>query len=137
MLMAGCARIADPKPPERRVPEAARDLETRRTEEEIVLTKNETRDVFPPAPPGNFTIVAEAEKITLFWTPSPSNNVSGYRIFRKIRTENREGSRQLLREELITGISYRDESIEPGGDYIYEIQAVDRHGNASEIVITP
>jgi len=98
------------------------------------ILKVEARDIFPPAPPGNFTAVAEDGKITLFWTPSPSEDVAGYRIFRKNRAENREGYGRPLHEGLITGISYRDESMEPEGDYIYEIQAIDGHGNASETV---
>jgi len=98
------------------------------------ILKVEARDIFPPVPPGNFTAITEASKVTFYWTPSPSNDVSGYHIFRIIRTETGEEPRQLLREELITGISYRYENMEPGGDYIYEIQAVDSHGNASETV---
>jgi len=98
------------------------------------ILKVETRDVFPPAPPVNFTTIDETGRVTLFWTPSPSEDVAGYRIFRRNRTETRNESRRLLRESLITGISYRDEDITPDGDYIYEIQAVDAHGNASEIV---
>jgi len=97
------------------------------------ILKVEARDIFPPAPPGNFTAIAENGRITLFWTPSPSADVAGYRIFRKPRTDDRiELPSQPLGEGLITAISYRDESALPNGDYIYEIQAVDGHGNASE-----
>ena len=97
----------------------------------------EARDTFPPAPPESFTVVAENGKITLFWTPSPSLDVAGYRIFRKNRTEDRAGAEscQVLRTELITGISHRDESAEPDGDYIYEIQAVDEKGNSSTAAV--
>jgi len=134
VFLAGCARIADPKPPERRAPETARDLEAHQIGTEGArseILKVEARDVFPPAPPANFTAVAENGKVILFWTPSPSADVAGYRIFRK----DSMGFRRPLREGLITGISYRDENVEPDGDYIYEIQAVDGHGNASEVVI--
>jgi hypothetical protein len=98
------------------------------------VLKVETRDIFPPAPPGNFTVVAETGNTTLFWTPSPSPDVAGYRIFQDNRTKDRKESRRQLGEGLIMGISYRDESVDPAGDYIYEIQAVDGHGNASEAV---
>jgi len=98
------------------------------------ILKVEARDIFPPAPPGNFTAVAEDGKVTLFWTPSPSEDVAGYRIFRKNRGENRGVYDRPPHEGLITGISYRDESMEPGVDYVYEIQAIDGHGNASETV---
>ncbi|MCL2877773.1 MAG: hypothetical protein FWF13_03225 [Acidobacteria bacterium] len=100
------------------------------------VLKVEARDIFPPAPPESFIAIAENGSVTLFWTPSPSADVAGYRIFRENRIKDLEGagSRRSLREELITGISYRDESAEPGGDYIYEIQAVDGHGNASTVI---
>ena len=91
------------------------------------ILKVEARDVFPPDPPGNFTAVAENGRVTLFWMPSPSTDVSGYRIFRRNRTE----SRRMLGEGLITGISYRDESVETN-QYVYDIQAVDVHGNVSK-----
>jgi len=94
----------------------------------------EARDVFPPDPPGNFTAVAENGRITFFWTPSPSADVAGYRIFRRDRADDRAKSRLPLREGLITGISHRDESAQTDGDYVYEIQAVDGHGNASETI---
>ena len=98
------------------------------------ILKVETRDIFPPSPPGNFTAVAENGIVTLFWTPSPSADVAGYRIFRNSRTKGLEKPRTPLRDGLITGISFRDENADPGGDYIYEIQAVDGHGNASEVL---
>jgi len=94
------------------------------------ILKVEARNIFPPSPPGNFTAIAENGRVALFWTQSASVDVAGYRIFRK----DRAGSRQLLREELITGISFRDENVDSRNEYIYEIQAVDRNGNASEIV---
>ena len=94
------------------------------------ILKVEARDVFPPEPPGNFTAVAENGMITLFWMPSPSVDLAGYRIFRRNRTES---IRSLL-EEIITGISYRDKNVGTDVDYIYEIQAVDGHGNTSKTV---
>ena len=94
------------------------------------ILKVKTRDVFPPDPPGNFTAIAENDRVTLFWTPSPSVDVSGYRIFRR----DKANARRSLSEGLITGISYRDESVETDGQYVYEIQAVDEHGNISEIL---
>jgi len=102
------------------------------------ILKVEALDIFPPDPPGNFTAISENGAVTLFWTPSASADVAGYRIFRKNRIAGGENSesRRPLREGLITGISYRDESVEPTVEYIYEIQAVDGHGNASEFVIS-
>ena len=110
---------------------SASDFTAESARSEII--KVEARDVFPPDSPGNFTAVARDGRVTLFWTPSPAADLAGYRIFRRSRTE----PRQPLREGLITGISYRDESVENDGEYIYEIQAVDERGNASETVEFP
>ena len=98
------------------------------------ILKVEARDIFPPDPPGNFTAVAEDGKVTLYWTPSFSGDVAGYRIFRMNRAGNRGVYDQPLHEGLITGISYRDENIETGIDYIYGIQAIDWYGNVSQTI---
>ena len=136
VLLSGCARIADPKPPEYRVLEVARDFEARQIvpEEPAAVVIEEARNISPPAPPANFMAIAENGRIVLFWTPSPSDSVVGYRIFRKTRADDPDESRRPLRKELVMGISHSDGSVEPDGDYIYEIQAVDAHGNASEAV---
>jgi hypothetical protein len=88
----------------------------------------EARDVFPPAPPENFTAIREGGVIILLWAPSSSADVAGYRIYRR---DNGTASRHLLQKDLITALNYRDSQVEPGRQYEYEIQAVDAHGNES------
>jgi len=83
-------------------------------------------DVFPPNPPEDFTAVVERGTVFLFWTPSPSADVAGYRIFRI-----NDGVLQLRRKELITGLSFRDDGVESGRTYDYEIHAIDARGNES------
>jgi hypothetical protein len=93
-------------------------------------------DVFPPAPPENLTVVAEDGNVTLFWTPSPSPDVAGYRIFRK---KGGDAAWERLQPELIGGLSYRD-AVAGGGsakDMVYGIEAVDKSGNASSRVVAP
>ncbi|MDR0841906.1 MAG: fibronectin type III domain-containing protein [Acidobacteriota bacterium] len=96
----------------------------------------EVRDVFPPAPPENLTVVAEEGSVTLFWTPSPSRDVAGYRIFRK---KGDGAAWERLQPELVGGLSHRD-AVAGGGsapDMVYGIEAVDKSGNASNRVVAP
>ncbi|MBN1570375.1 MAG: fibronectin type III domain-containing protein [Acidobacteria bacterium] len=91
----------------------------------------ETRDVFPPAPPENFTAVREEDSIILLWAPSSSADVAGYRVYRQ---DNKTGARELLQKNLITVLNCRDSRAEPDRQYEYVIQAVDAHGNESTMV---
>jgi len=85
-----------------------------------------TQDVFPPAPPENFMAIEGDDIITFFWIPSPSQDVVGYRIFRK---KKGDVSREPLHSELIGGLSFNEQNTLKGA--VYEIEAVDAHGNAS------
>ena len=85
-----------------------------------------TRDVFPPAPPENFMAIEGDDIITFFWIPSPSQDVVGYRIFRK---KKGDVSREPLNSELIGSLSFNEQNAPQ--DAIYEIEAVDAQGNAS------
>ena len=69
----------------------------------------------------------------MFWAPSPSADVAGYRIFRQDRGS---ATRRLLQDGLITVLSFRDGNVQPGKSYEYTIQAVDKHGNESDAVHT-
>jgi hypothetical protein len=86
----------------------------------------ETRDTFPPGPPGHLDGVAEDGAAVLLWTASEAPDVAGYRVYRK-----REGTpeREMLNSELILGQSFRDQRVQPGATYDYSVAAVDTHGN--------
>jgi hypothetical protein len=90
-----------------------------------------TRDIFPPAPPENFNAAREGNDIILLWAPSSSEDVAGYRIFRR---DNQAKTPQLLQKELITALSFRDQNTLSGRSYEYTIYAVDTHGNESKAV---
>jgi hypothetical protein len=89
------------------------------------------RDIFPPAPPENFNAALEGDDIILLWAPSPSDDVAGYRLFRR---DVGTSARQPLQNELITALSFRDENVQPGKNYEYTLYAVDKHGNESKAV---
>jgi fibronectin type 3 domain-containing protein len=89
----------------------------------------EPRDAFAPAPPENFQAIQQEGSLILLWTPSKSDDVAGYRIYRQDKIS---GARTLIQKELITVLNYRDSPQE--GQYSYAILAVDKHGNESSPV---
>lgn len=91
----------------------------------------ETRDVFPPVPPKDLNALFEKGMVILLWAPSSSSDVAGYRITRQ---EQGATTSQLLQQELITSLSFRDHNIELGKLYEYSIQAIDTSGNESSAV---
>lgn len=88
-----------------------------------------TKDLFPPMPPGDFSAIMQADAVILLWSPSPSADLAGYRLYRR---EKSATGRQLLQPDLIRTLSFRDSKVEPDKAYDYEIEAVDTHGNQSE-----
>jgi hypothetical protein len=86
------------------------------------------QDHFPPAPPEKLDSICENGTVTLFWTPSASADVAGYRIYRR---EEAKPAGQVLQNELVTALSFRDTSVRAGTQYIYGVTAVDTHGNES------
>lgn len=85
------------------------------------------RDLFPPDPPEDFSALREDGVVVLLWAPSPSQDVAGYRVYRRERVDV---ERRLLQERLIEGLSFRDAAA-PAGRCQYMIIAVDTHGNES------
>jgi hypothetical protein len=90
-----------------------------------------TKDVFPPAPPGEFSAIFQGKEVVLLWAPSSSADVAGYRIYRR---EKGSPDRQLVNSDLIRSLSFRDHQVVPGKKYEYEILAVDAYGNVSHPV---
>lgn len=95
--------------------------------------KVETRDAFPPAPPESFNAIREGSDIVLLWMPSPSQDVTGYRIYRR---DPKTGSRALVQKDPVAVLSFRDRQLDSETQYEYSIVAVDKHGNESTPVRT-
>lgn len=90
-----------------------------------------TRDIYPPAQPAGlqavFSSVGQKPFIDLTWAPNMESDLAGYNLFRW--TEG--GQPQKLNTQLLQVPSYRDEAIEPGKKYFYQVSAVDLRGNES------
>jgi hypothetical protein len=85
-----------------------------------------TRDTFPPDAPPRLDLVLENGVVVLLWIAPAARDVHGYRIYRK---EAGGAERQLLRQELVNALSFRDALLSKGRKYVYQVTAVDTHGN--------
>jgi Bacterial Ig domain len=68
------------------------------------------------------------QSVTLQWTPSLSNGVVGYNLYRSL---NSGSGYQKINSQLIAGTSFADETIQPGADYYYVCRAVTLEGTES------
>ena len=85
-----------------------------------------TLDTYPPGAPGDFHAVLDRGIVILLWTAPEVPDIAGYRVY---RAEGTDGALQTLVKGLITLLSQRDETAQPGKLYRYSVRAVDTHGN--------
>jgi len=85
-----------------------------------------TLDTYPPGAPGDFHAVLDRGIVILLWTAPEVPDIAGYRVY---RAEGADGALQTLVNGLITLLSQRDETVQPGKLYRYSVRAVDTHGN--------
>ena len=85
------------------------------------------RDVYPPAPPLQFTIVRDRGFLSLVWFPNSEADLAGYHVY---RSQGKEGYERLT-SEVIERTSYLDQDLQKGQHYSYRITAVDQLGNES------
>lgn len=79
-------------------------------------------DTFPPSTPAGVQVAATESAADLSWNLSPELDTAGYYVYR-------EGVR--LTKEPLAAPAYTDRDVRQGGQYSYEISAVDREGNES------
>ncbi len=85
-----------------------------------------TVDTYPPGAPSDLHAVLDRGIVILLWTAPEAPDIAGYHIY---RAEGAEGVFQPLVKELVTLLSQRDETVQPGKQYRYSVRAVDTHGN--------
>jgi hypothetical protein len=80
-------------------------------------------DRFPPPRPTSLAAVPAAGGVSLVWTGVDAADLAGYLVLRG------GGSGETLAPLVaapVTGTSYRDTDVRPGGTYVYAVVAVDR-----------
>src|SRR5262245_9815418 len=89
------------------------------------------KDKFPPAPPKPVTIASINKLVSLFWPLSAEPDVVGYNVYRA-DDENVPPEKWVkLNQELYKTASFRDDKVQVGMKYFYQITAVDSYGNES------
>lgn len=89
-------------------------------------------DTFKPSAPGNITIAATPDSISLFFTQNPENDIAGYRIYRTADPNTAKEKWEIITPELLTANTFRDTKVKSGVTYYYYILAVDTAGNVSD-----
>ena len=86
------------------------------------------KDTYPPAAPRSLAAIAGAGVINLIWDANTESDLAGYIV---LRGEAPGDTLQPITAEPVTVTSYRDETVRPGGRYVYVVVAVDGAGNRS------
>jgi fibronectin type 3 domain-containing protein len=87
------------------------------------------KDTFPPAPPKPITIASINSTVSVFWPLSAEPDVVGYNIYRA-EDENAPPEKWVkLNMELHKSASFRDDGVQVGKKYFYQITAVDAFSN--------
>ena len=92
----------------------------------------EVLDVFPPAPPTNFRVVADTGRMILTWENPTDLDFAGIRIFRTTNSDRRQAY-ALLNTRLIRDTIFIDTLPQNArNDFFYRIAALDSSLNMSE-----
>ncbi len=92
---------------------------------------NTPKDTFPPATPKPVTIASINAQVSLFWPLNAEPDVAGYNIYRS-EDENTPPEKWVkLNPQLHKTASFRDERVQVGKKYFYQITAIDVYGNES------
>ncbi len=94
------------------------------------------KDAFPPAAPTSLTIASINSTVSLFWPLNAEPDVAGYNIYRAEDEKTPPDKWIRLNPQLHKTASFRDDRVEVGKLYFYQITAVDVYGNESARSIT-
>ncbi len=89
------------------------------------------QDSFPPSAPSSITIASVAGIVSLFWPANPEPDVAGYNIYRSEDPSWPPQQWIKLNTQLHTSTTFRDERVQIGKQYFYQLTAVDSSGNES------
>jgi hypothetical protein len=88
-------------------------------------------DTFPPSAPSPITIASIGGLVSLYWPLNPEPDVVGYNIYRCMVENSPMEKWTKLNTPLHKTASFRDDKVEVGKEYFYQITAVDAYGNES------
>jgi hypothetical protein len=89
------------------------------------------KDTFPPSAPAPITIASIGGLVSLYWPLNSEADVVGYNIYRS-GIENAPTDKWVkINPQLHKTASFRDDKVEVGKQYYYQITAVDAYGNES------
>ena len=95
--------------------------------QEVTATRDATGEN-PPARPTNLQASAEPYSVNLTWTASTDQSVTHYAVLRRDRNEDDAGVFHVIDSNAGSGLSYTDDSVSPGGSYVYRVKAVSPTG---------
>ena len=79
-------------------------------------------DTFVPAAPTGLTALADDVAINLTWDDNAETDIAGYLVLRGRTTD---ATLESLTPEPVVETTYRDTTLEPGEQYMYQVMAVD------------
>jgi hypothetical protein len=88
-------------------------------------------DTFPPAAPTPITIASIGGIVSLYWPLNSEPDTLGYNIYRAEEEDAPPGNWVKLNPQLHKTTSFRDDLVQVGKQYSYQITAVDAYGNES------
>ncbi|HMV87946.1 MAG TPA: hypothetical protein PLD20_27410 [Blastocatellia bacterium] len=94
------------------------------------------KDTFPPIAPGPVTIASIGGMVSLFWPLNQETDIAGYNIYRAEQETTPPEKWAKLNSQLHRTASFRDDRVQVGKLYFYQITAVDIYGNESGRSIT-
>lgn len=101
---------------------------------DTLVTELKIPDTTPPVAPELFQVqMQEARRVGITWNASPSGDVTGYRIYKRAVTSEREAD-SLIAEVRKGNRYFREENVPLHETYIYSLSAVDSVGNESSIM---
>jgi hypothetical protein len=94
------------------------------------------KDTYAPAPPDSIKVASINAIVSLFWPSNSEPDLAGYNIYRS-EDESLPPERWLkLTPRLHTPTTFRDDKVQVGKKYYYQLTAVDTSGNESARSVT-
>ena len=82
-----------------------------------------------PARPTGLSTAAGAGSVTLIWDDPGVSSITGYQVLRRNRSTHASGMFEVLVTNTGTvQTSYTDETVSPGGGYVYRVKAINSAG---------